>query len=524
MDAPTADTDADVVAPPVTTPTRLISHARNRDDWVQTWSRMFQRLLDKFLRETYGHVVSVQLLAAASTALLLSCALYFLSPLLEDDYHMYERYVPWVYYLDYSKYNSFIVDHVVVFLAISLPMGWLLLVNVTYSGVATRLDLALLLLRVACCLTVCASLTVILTEFLSRRVMIALLSLAYGALGLVYAWSVPLWRWYLDDASTKGLIAFLPASVQELLLRTSLLEWLTDTTLTERVQPFLPFLLPLSRAEQNRLLERMPVEQQLTLTRPGLLPFLPETVQRALLPTAPANDEASAEQQLVVANADFSSRASVTTVTKRELPPTADAGFGFHRPDVVNSSALAKQSSEEVLADIISTRVWKYVARACGCDAMGSTHAWLTHCVSLSVSCWRSERSGCKQIVQMPSSKTLNRTASVSTALFVLQVQTHSRLSLVCVCYETQLTDRLLSRDVSVALRVAQEPSDVCHDAPVPHDVGTWLGRCVCRAPAVRAARKRAPLNNEPVCSAPAVCAAVLAQEPQRTRAAREQR
>lgn len=328
------------------------------DDWVQRSARVYRRLLDRFLRETYGHALSVQALAAASTALLLSCVLYFLSPLLEDDYHVYQRYLPWVYYLDYSKYNSFVVDHVVVFGAIALPMGWLLLVNVAHSGVASRLELALLLLRVACCFTVCASLTVILAEFLSRRVMIALLALAYGALGLAYSWSVPLWRWYLDDASKKGLVAFLPASLQQLLLRTSLLEWLTDASMAEKVQPFLPFLLPLSRAEQTRLLERMPVESQLTLTRPGLLPLLPETVQRVLLPTAPDDSDSEGDsdelRQLALTGTTNSATAAVVEDKQARLS-TAGAGFDFQ---VATTTA---QSSDQVLADIVSTRVWKCV-------------------------------------------------------------------------------------------------------------------------------------------------------------------
>lgn len=344
----------------------------SESDWVQKSSLFYQHMIDTFLRETYGHTVSVQVLAAASTALLLSCALYFLSPVLEDDFHFYKQYLPWVYYLDYSKYDSFVVDHVVVFLAISLPMTWLLLFNIAHSGVSNRLELALLLLRVVCCLTVCFSLTVILTEFLSRRVMLALLALSYGVLGLVYSWSVPVWRWYLDEATTKGLIAFMPASVQKLLLRTSLLEWLTDTSLSDKVQPFLPFLLPLSHAEQNRLLERMSVENQVMLTRPGLMPFLPESVRKALLPSAPPSTSEPNNTQLMPhrSSSESSSNDSngavshgvlngALAVKKLELPSTADAGFAFHRPEVTAANALTAQSGEEVLADIISTRVWK---------------------------------------------------------------------------------------------------------------------------------------------------------------------
>ncbi|TYZ58568.1 hypothetical protein PybrP1_009948 [[Pythium] brassicae (nom. inval.)] len=411
------------------------------DDWVQRSARAYRRLLDRFLRETYGHALSVQALAAASTALLLSCALYFLSPLLEDDYHFYQRYLPWVYYLDYSQYNSFVVDHAVVFSAIALPMGWLLLVNVAHSGVASRVELALLLLRVACCLTVCASLTVILAEFLSRRVMIALLALAYGALGLAYSWSVPLWRWYLDEASRKGLVAFLPAPLQQLLLRTSLLEWLTDSSMSERVQPFLPFLLPLSRAEQTRLLERMPVESQLTLTRPGLLPLLPESVQRVLLPTAATDDDdnggedAAVSQQLALRNGSApASDGSASAEKQLELPSTAAAGFDFQA--AASKGVLAAQSSDQVLADIISNRVW----------------------------------SGCKQIVQMPSSKALNRTASISTALFVLQLYASRRSrQLFVTTLQFLLTSALGSvAACAVLLRLVQAASARLPNRSVP--------------------------------------------------------
>lgn len=320
----------------------------------------WRRLLDRFLRTTYAHVVSVELLAWGSVGLLLSCVLYFLSPLLDDDYHFYQRYLPWVYYLDWGQYDSFIVDHVVVFLAISLPMGWLLLFHVAYSGFSSRMDLALLVLRIACCLTVSFSLTVILTDFLSRRVMIACISLGYGSCGLVYSWSVPVWRWYLDEASSKGLVTLLPESVQEMLLNTSLIEWLSDTSFTDQFQQYLPFLLPLSKAEQLRLLEQLPKESQEVMTRPGLMPLLPTSVQTLLRPTEEADEDANDDAQKTIT--EFKSE-PIVPIKPLALPSTATAGFDLHRPEVRNRG-LSLQTPEAVLNDIITQRIWKYVVIA----------------------------------------------------------------------------------------------------------------------------------------------------------------
>jgi hypothetical protein len=328
------------------------------EDAVARHAPLLRAKLSAALRQSYGHAVSVNLAAAASVALLLSAALFFLSPILEDDYHIYRQYLPWVYYLDYSHYDSFVVDHAVVFLALSLPMGWLFLVNIAHSSLATRHDAALLLLRVVCCATVCFSLTVILTEFLSRRVMIALMTLAYGSLGLVYAWSVPVWRWYLDEASAKGLVAFMPASLQTLLLRTSLLEWLTDTSFMDKMRPFLPFLLPLSKAEQNRVLEQLPVETQIMMTRPGMVTFLPPTVQKLLLPSPPDGD-ATALVSLGRDSDDGKSHGVLTTMTTTTIPASATAGFDFEETNA--AASLSGHVHDAVVGDIVSKRVLRYV-------------------------------------------------------------------------------------------------------------------------------------------------------------------
>jgi hypothetical protein len=332
--------------------------------------RLLHRALDRLLRETYGHELSVQLLAVASVALLASAALYFAAPLLEDDFHLYARYLPWARLLDWSHYDSFVVDHAVVFASIALPVGWLLTFHVAYSSISSRVEVALLALRVASCLTVSAALTVLLTEFFSRRAMLAILALAYGSLGILYSWSVPLWRWYMTEARARGLVAFLPEALQALLLRTSLLEWLTDTSLSDKLRPFLPFLLPLSRAEQMTLLEQMPVEAQRAMTRPGfLLPMLPDAVQKALLPADELEDEDSAKPLLlhdVHADTDADSTPASSTSSNGESAPTetalATAGFDFHRPEVRQSVLAPRKSHEQIMSEIITTRIWRCVA------------------------------------------------------------------------------------------------------------------------------------------------------------------
>ncbi|KAJ0398215.1 hypothetical protein P43SY_006347 [Pythium insidiosum] len=419
--------------------------------------------LDSLLRRSFAHTVSVHVLAAASIALLLSVALYFLSPILEDDYHIYRQYLPWIYYLDWSQYDSFVVDHLVVFLSISLPMGWLFLFNITYSGISTRLDVALLVLRVVCCATVCFSLTVILTEFLSRRVMIAIISLAYGTLGLVYSWSVPAWRWYMEEASAKGLVTLLPESVQHLLLRTTLLEWLTDTTFMDKIRPFLPFLLPLSKAEQNRVLEQLPVETQLMLTRPGLATLLPDGVQRVLLPAqSSSDDEGGSVEDLVARQITLptkdgedgdagSTSAPQSTASALQCAPNASAGFDFHQVTSADQST-AREGPEDVVGEIMTTRLMR----------------------------------GCMELAKMPSTRVIDRTIGVSTALFVLQLYASQRSRrMVASLLQFVVASSLVSiASLALTLRVIQAVTVSGQAAPLLRYIRQYLVRSLTSATA----------------------------------------
>ncbi|CAI5707218.1 unnamed protein product [Peronospora farinosa] len=347
-------------------------------------------VLNHVLYRSFGHPLSVQLLALSSLVLLLSFSLFSLAPWL--DYES-QRHVKTFQLVS----DSFAMDHFVVFVAIVPLAIWLLLVNLAYS----KLTCALLLLRAASCLTVTFALTVFLAEFLSRRAMLALLALVYAILGLVYSWSVPIWRWYQEEARTKGLVSFLPQSVQKLLLQTSLLEWLTDTSFFDKMALLLPFLLPLSRAEQMRLMEQMPPKSQVMMTKPGLLPLLPGLVRSILLPVQDSdsdNDSDKKGEETDASEGRLAGQVKTDRVSRMEQKKvltsasSSTTGFDFHRPDVVET-VRTPPSREQVFNEIVVSRMWN----------------------------------GCKELVKVPTSKVLNRTAAMSSALLVMQLYASRR-------------------------------------------------------------------------------------------------
>ncbi|KAJ8523163.1 hypothetical protein ON010_g17603 [Phytophthora cinnamomi] len=149
-----------------------------------------------------------------------------------------------------------------------------------------------------------------------------------------------------------------------------------------------------------RLMEQMPPESQVLLTKPGLLPLLPDSVQQALLPAEDSDSDHEGDQEEEESNMATQQRTlAVREQTEAEaeiraeqrklltLTPSTTAGFDFHRPDVVGT-VRTPPSREKVLNEIVTTRMWN----------------------------------GCKELVKMPSSTTLNRTAAMSGALLVMQL------------------------------------------------------------------------------------------------------
>ncbi|KDO26266.1 hypothetical protein SPRG_20597 [Saprolegnia parasitica CBS 223.65] len=236
---------------------------------LASWNHLCSMVLN-----VYGHAAVVQWLAAMSLAVLY-------------------LYVQGHAIVDLSVYDAVVVDHAIAGLGLSFPIGYVVLLNLYYSDVHDAVGAALLLLRVTSCCIMGVALTIFLAEYFTRRILISLVLFGYGAWGFFYAWSVPIWRWYMYDVCEHGLIAYLPESLQTMLLQTTLLEWLTDTSFFDSMQKYVPFLMPLSLAEQQRVVRSLPADDQARLLKPGLLHLLPDAVQETLLPETPLerNDE-----------------------------------------------------------------------------------------------------------------------------------------------------------------------------------------------------------------------------------------
>jgi len=82
----------------------------------------------------------------------------------------------------------------------------------------------------------------------------------------------------------RGLLTYLPPSTQQLLLQTSLLDWLLDTSMADRLKPYAVIGMGLNEEERSFLISSLSPPEQRALTAPGLLNALPASVQNMLLP------------------------------------------------------------------------------------------------------------------------------------------------------------------------------------------------------------------------------------------------
>ena len=74
----------------------------------------------------------------------------------------------------------------------------------------------------------------------------------------------------------RGLLAYLPPATQQALLETSLLDWLMDTSMADRLKPYAALSFGGLNAEERAfLLGSLPRDQQQALVSPGLLHALP---------------------------------------------------------------------------------------------------------------------------------------------------------------------------------------------------------------------------------------------------------
>ena len=88
----------------------------------------------------------------------------------------------------------------------------------------------------------------------------------------------------------RGLLTYLPPSTQQLLLQTSLLDWLLDTSMADRLKPYAVIGMGLNEEERSFLISSLSPPEQRALTAPGLLNALPSSVQSMLLPRGGGSD------------------------------------------------------------------------------------------------------------------------------------------------------------------------------------------------------------------------------------------
>ncbi|CAK4694610.1 hypothetical protein LEN26_009478 [Aphanomyces euteiches] len=325
---------------------------------------MFQKLWAAW--DFYGHNITIKVVTGITLAVLY-------------------LYVSGTQVIDLEQYDPVVVDHAVAAVALSCPVVYAIMLNMYYSDVETTVGLTLLTLRITCCCIVGAAMTVFLAEYFSRRIVLSLVLMGYGGWGFAYAWSVPIWRWYMYDVRQHGLVAYLPATLQDTLLRMTLLEWLTDTSFIDNMRQYFPFFLPLDASEQKRVVESLPSETQAMITKPGLINMLPPSVQEVLLPdpTATASSTSSPTPS--------SSSTVVALDGRRDLQASSTVGFEFQKREALQSTAVVvptTTASNDVITDIINNKISSTVM----------------------------------SIVHMPSPSMLNRTAAISSFLFALQL------------------------------------------------------------------------------------------------------
>ncbi|CAM9118709.1 unnamed protein product [Scytosiphon promiscuus] len=106
----------------------------------------------------------------------------------------------------------------------------------------------------------------------SGPALVFLVVLAAGVCGMCYS------------VRQRGALEYLPSGVVELLTRTTLLEFLTDTSVFDAIKTYLVFMMGLSEDETQGVLASLPEDMRHTLTRPGMMHTLPRPFQEVLLP------------------------------------------------------------------------------------------------------------------------------------------------------------------------------------------------------------------------------------------------
>eukprot|EP01138_Halocafeteria_seosinensis_P002606 gb/GECG01002664.1/.p1 GENE.gb/GECG01002664.1/~~gb/GECG01002664.1/.p1 ORF type:complete len:349 (+),score=40.09 gb/GECG01002664.1/:1-1047(+) len=97
----------------------------------------------------------------------------------------------------------------------------------------------------------------------------------------------------------RGLIRYLPDGIQEQLLHQTLLDWMKDATLSNKLKQYAPLLLGLTESETKLYLDSAPRPFRNQIMKPGLVHFLPGFLRGVLLPES---DTTMAEQESSAGN------------------------------------------------------------------------------------------------------------------------------------------------------------------------------------------------------------------------------
>ena len=87
-----------------------------------------------------------------------------------------------------------------------------------------------------------------------------------------------------QEVRRRGLVAYLPESMNRLLTQTSLHEWMMDPTFMMETRHLMIYFLGLSPQQLDQTIDRLPPRRRESLRRPGLSWLLPESIQTILLP------------------------------------------------------------------------------------------------------------------------------------------------------------------------------------------------------------------------------------------------
>lgn len=176
------------------------------------------------------------------------------------------------------------IDFILASILLNPLLMTLFYLNVKFSAFKTARDWILFLLRMSNCFVIAAGAVSILTYSMHRRIVVlsVIVSQAIGC--LIYSWMAPLYRWYLTDFRRKGLIYYLPRSLQDTLLRSSLLDWLSSSDMYENVSRYFPFLFKLTAQERSQALQQLEPPMRRKLQQKGMVRLFPQSVQRVMLP------------------------------------------------------------------------------------------------------------------------------------------------------------------------------------------------------------------------------------------------